>query len=209
VRWLPAYLASLQPGGGTRSRPIPWMPFAAIDWLRATLRREMSVFEWGSGSSTLFLAPRVGRIVSVEHDPSWHTEVAAWLREHAIENCEQLLVAPDPLPEGSPQEYRADAYTSADEASRGLSFERYVRAIDGAADGSFDLVIVDGRARPSCVAHGMSKVRPGGHLVLDDSDRPDYAEAVERLSGWRRRDFVGMAPGHGVLRQTSAWQRPS
>ena len=49
--------------------------------------------------------------------------------------------------------------------------------------------------RVEAVRVGRSKVRPGGYLLLDDSDRPAYAGAFELLAGWRRRRFAGVKDG--------------
>ena len=73
-------------------------------------------------------------------------------------------------------------------------------------DGHFDLVIVDGRARPSCVFHAMSKVRAGGYLMLDDTDRQRYEEAMSLLAGYKRTDLFGIAPSATRFWQTSVWQ---
>ena len=74
-------------------------------------------------------------------------------------------------------------------------------------DESFDLVIVDGYARPSCVLHAIPKIRRGGHLLLDDSDREYTRPAIPVLDGLPRRDFVGAAPFQRSLQQTSIWRR--
>ncbi len=55
-----------------------------------------------------------------------------------------------------------------------MSFEKYVRSIDRFIDKSLDLVIIDGRARLSCITHALKKIRPGGYLMLDDSERERY-----------------------------------
>ena len=53
----------------------PWITFPAMRWLTSYLRPSMSVFEWGSGGSTLFFAQRVARVVSVEYDTAWSAAV--------------------------------------------------------------------------------------------------------------------------------------
>ncbi len=41
----------------------------------------------------------------------------------------------------------------------------------GIGDSSVDLVVVDGLLRSSCVAAALPKLRPGGYLYLDNSDK--------------------------------------
>lgn len=64
---------------------------------------------------------------------------------------------------------------------------------------------IDGRARPSCLAHAWRKVKPGGHLLLDDSEREHYAAAARPLAGWPRRDLFGPGPYLRIFFRTTIW----
>jgi hypothetical protein len=68
-------------------QPIPWYTYPALEFLRQLDFRERSVFEYGSGNSTLFWSRIAGRVVSVEHEREWFE------RMHAIApaNCEMLF----------------------------------------------------------------------------------------------------------------------
>lgn len=170
---------------------IPWVTMPAVRWLRANARPDWSVFEWGSGASTLFLARAVGRLVSIEHDGAWYGRIAERVRLGGHSNVDLRLVEPEPEVEGVPDEYR-----SSSPFHDRLSFRAYVSAIDAFPDTSFDLVLVDGRARPGCMAHAAAKVRPGGALLLDNAERPAYAGAIHALeaAGWRRHSLAGPVP---------------
>jgi hypothetical protein len=52
-------------------RPLPWITYPAIDFLSERVTREMRVFEFGSGNSTLWWAQRVAHVTTVEHDDEW------------------------------------------------------------------------------------------------------------------------------------------
>ena len=56
-------------------RPIPWVTYPFIDFLSGRLNRELEVFEFGSGNSTLFFAERVKQLTSVEHNKDWYNEL--------------------------------------------------------------------------------------------------------------------------------------
>ena len=90
----------------------------------------------------------------------------------------------------------------------GKSFEGYVRSIEEYPDRYFDLVFVDGMARLSCIFHALSKIRPGGYLLLDNSDLPEYKEARSFLADYKRTDFFGIGPYlyEVPLWQTSVWE---
>ncbi|MBS0664172.1 MAG: FkbM family methyltransferase [Verrucomicrobia bacterium] len=72
------------------------------------------------------------------------------------------------------------------------------------------LVIVDGRDRVRCVAAAHGRLAPDGVLVLDDTDRPEYAPAGAQLAaaGFRRLDFWGFSPGLAERRCTTIFYRP-
>lgn len=197
--WQRSLLAGASPLGDKS----PWMAYGAINWLETYLKTEMQIFEWGSGGSTLFFASRVQSVVSVEHDPLWHATVAEQLLNHKIDNVSSVLCPPertDPLPE---------IYTSTDEKYSGLSFLRYAEAIDPYPDDSFDLVVVDGRARPGCMKHALTKVRPGAYLLLDNSDRESYEPGKQLVSTWLSREYYGPGPYHRAFWGTTTWRKPS
>jgi len=198
IRFAVPYLRSLLPGKSAIADVVPMMPFGAITWLRSYLRPGFSVFEYGSGGSTAFFAARVERLVSVEHDPEWHTRTAQRLGSLPQRECTYLLQLPD--------EGVNERFASTDERYSEMNFESYVRTIDAYPDQSFDLVVVDGRARNACVLQALPKVKPGGFLLLDDSYRAEYAVAMKALGGFARTDFRGLAPYNTDLGQTSIWE---
>jgi hypothetical protein len=58
-----------------QGRPVPWITYPSLFFLEPRVRADMSVFEFGSGSSTLWWASRVRRVVSCEHDQAWFEQV--------------------------------------------------------------------------------------------------------------------------------------
>jgi len=168
---------------------MPWMTFPAMRWLRSYLRPTMRVFEWGAGGSTVFFARRVAGVVSVEYDPDWCAAVGARLRAQQLGNVELRYLPPEP---GAADRL----YLSSGPQFAGLNFGRYARSVLEYPDGAFDVVLVDGRARLGCVVNALPKVRPGGVLVLDNSEREDAAEACALLAnrGWSARHFTGPGP---------------
>ncbi len=177
---------------------IPWMSFAAIDYLSDWLHKKMVVFEYGSGGSSLFIAERVHQLHSVDHDELWYNKVQAIIEQKQIKNITYKLFKPEPLVSSTPSECGNPAnFLSCMGEFNGLSFENYVRSIDQFSDHYFDLVIVDGRARPSCIKHAMTKVKQGGVLLLDNADRSYYLNPFPELleeDKWRQKIFIGHFP---------------
>ena len=46
--------------------PLPWVTYSFIDFIKERLKKQHTVFEFGSGNSTYFYAKYAGIVVSVE-----------------------------------------------------------------------------------------------------------------------------------------------
>ncbi|MEN9935459.1 MAG: hypothetical protein RLZZ387_2038 [Chloroflexota bacterium] len=183
----------------------PWITFDAIDCIAATLPAHPAVFEYGSGGSTLFWLKHGARLVSVEHDPVWYADVRS--RVDASAAFDYRLVLPVKS-NGQGDVGNPAHYASSDPAFTGYSFREYVCQIDSFPDASFDVVLVDGRARPACIAHGARKVKRGGLLVLDNADRAYYTEQNSAsLRHFVCHTFVGATPGLLWPSQTNCYVR--
>ncbi len=134
---------------------LPWFSYAAIDFLAGFTRPAMTVFEYGSGGSTIFFARRVARVLSVEDNPEWHERVSDRLRQKGLTNARLELCEfnfKDPV---------------------GFEHSAYLHALP---DDPFDIIVVDGseewtQVRPLCFERAESRVKPGGIIVVDDSWR--------------------------------------
>ncbi len=157
-------------------RPVlPWIPFSAIRHLDRILRPDARVLEIGSGFSTLWLARRCGRLVSIEADAQWYDRVRDLL---AAGSCAHVDLR---------YPWRAEEM---------CDFSDF-------PDRSLDLVFVDGGPREACLAAGMAKLRDGGTVYVDNTDDADIAgrcrEALEDLAcsrGGRLSYFRDFSPGN-------------
>lgn len=186
---------------------IPWMPYVAVRYLNDFVPPNPSVVEFGVGGSTLWWLDRGARLTSIEHDATWAHSVRDQVTPGLLEHWTLILEPPnDASTYGSTN---AHPYSSTDEQYRGYSFERYVRSIEQFADTSLDVVVVDGRARPACIRAASPKVRIGGFLVVDQSEREQYWGAIRELAGgsYSLRQFPGPTPGLGHFTQTAIMQR--
>lgn len=167
------------------SLDLPWWTFDAIDEVDGFLKSRPAarVFEYGSGASTVWLGRRAAEVFSTEHDTNWFPVVAG--KVAAMPNVTLTLVPPDAARDPDP------AYGSEKSGWRDRSFKAYVHAID-ALPGNFDVIVVDGRCRPACLLHAMSRLAPGGMVVFDNSKRPHYRVAIAK-SGMKARNYEGLA----------------
>ena len=63
-------------------KPIPWYTYSFIHFLEPRLPKNLRVFEYGSGNSTLWFAERVREVIAVEHDKDWAIKVGNILPEN-------------------------------------------------------------------------------------------------------------------------------
>jgi hypothetical protein len=68
-------------------QPIPWMNYAAIDFIGQKINANMRVFEWGAGFSSLWFASKVMEVVSVEDNIEWYQELTPQLPENVKIMC--------------------------------------------------------------------------------------------------------------------------
>lgn len=158
---------------------LPWLPFQIIDRLDEVLTPASRVFEYGGGGSTLWMAQRAGEVVTAEHDPEWADLLSE--RTAGLPNVTLLIRS------------AADEYAD------------YVPAIDDFPDEYFDVVVVDGRERVRCFERALPKVRPGGMLILDDTERPRYAPAFTLARAHRHVTIRGIAPCKSQAAHTTVW----
>lgn len=55
-----------------KKAPIPWWSYSFNDFFLPKLNKNLRIFEYGSGNSTLFLENKVKEIISIEHDKKWY-----------------------------------------------------------------------------------------------------------------------------------------
>lgn len=125
------------------SRPEePWWPIPAIREIEAFMAsRACRVIEFGSGSSTAWLARRATHVYAIEDDELWFQKVKKQLSQKGLRNIDLV--------------HREDA-------------EYY--DLSWIKDPSFDLAIVDGSWRWKCIESVLPCMKKGGILYLDNSD---------------------------------------
>ncbi len=161
------------------NQPIPWVTYSFIDFIKDRLDKELSIFEYGSGNSTLFYAKRVKRVVSVEHDKAWYKKI---VKEKAA-NAEMIFT---------------NLSTNGEYSQKAALLGE-----------KFDVIIVDGRDRVNCCKHSIAALSEHGVLVLDDSERKNYQAARVFLTakGFKELSFSGISPGLFYNKATSVFYK--
>lgn len=176
---------------------LPWWSFDAIASIEAELTRRgdrMSVFEYGSGASTLWLSKRCRAVHSVEHDPDWARQVREMCAGRANVTISTVT---------APKATEATRCRSGRSGWTDRSFDRYVDSIRSCPE-KFDMIIVDGRARADCLAAARGMLKDGGMILFDDSHRSRYRAAIETFD-MPRRTFHGLVPGLPMPGETTVF----
>ena len=184
---------------------FPWITFKAEKFLKTILHKDMIVFEYGSGSSTLYFSRRVKQVFSIEHDLQWFEHLRQVISQKPITNVECRLFEPKIYEPNEKSEY-----LSRHVSYKNKQFESYVKSIDAFPDEYFDLIVVDGRARTYCIAHAKNKIKQGGYLVIDNSDRDYYFDGNDYLwnqSEWKAIHFQGLIPYSFEFSKTSVFEK--
>lgn len=178
---------------------LPWWVYTAAERVERFLAERAGrarVFEYGSGASSLWLARRSAEVHSVEHHPGFAELMASRVAGLAHVTLRHVPAVESPAP----------ATPSDRHGHGGLDFTDYVAAID-AVPGSFDLVVIDGRARQACLARAAERIAEDGMIVFDNSNRGRYRAALER-SGLVAEPIRGAAPCLPYPTETTLLTRP-
>lgn len=161
------------------NNPVPWVTYSFISFVNSRLNKQLEMFEYGSGNSTLYFAEKVKSILAVENDNNWYNEI----KNQCPINAEVHYV-----------EYKY-----------GEDYGSYITKTDK----KYDVVIVDGRDRVNCVKNTINNLTEKGVIVLDDSEREYYSEALlfMKEKGFKSIDFWGIAPGQLNYKSTTVFYR--
>ncbi|MFH1968574.1 MAG: hypothetical protein ABIJ84_04255 [bacterium] len=110
------------------------------------------IWEWGTGSSTLWLARKANSVYTVDSSIKWKKKIKKWSSLYNLKNIHFLLFDLDnPL--------YCDAILSSEYQP--------------------DLIIIDGKKRVECFNRAISKLKPSGFIMVDDIERCCYKPILQ------------------------------
>lgn len=153
--------------GSFKNRNEPWLVEEAIKFLEEFFQENPNaiVLEFGSGASTLWIAKRTSNLYSVEHSKVFYDQILDKLRSEECVDANYIL---SPCPYYSICQEFPDEY--------------------------FDLIIVDGRNRKGCILSAIPKLKEGGILMLDNSERVYYHSTFDLMAGWEHSSAEQLGP---------------
>lgn len=178
------------PAGYVLKPPFrPLLNDEAIEFLESIVQPDWYVFEYGSGASTLWFRGRVAHARSIESNQDWYDAV----RDVDLERVIDVIFSPATCQEES---------------------EEYASRINAFENDTFDLVFIDGDARPWCIRYARAKVKPGGWMVVDDLQYSPVKGALHLLDDWEliakfKGKVLGAADGLPRTNTTGFYRKPA
>lgn len=159
---------------------LPWFTYSSIDFIKERINSEFSIFEFGSGNSTIWFSQKVRKVVSVEHDAKWFSI----MKDKILERMNVTYIFGN------------------------IDTNEYANSVLNYSN-EFDLIIIDGRQRIECCMNSLDALKENGVIVWDNSDRPEYDEGYKYLksNAFKRLDFWGMGPINAYSWCTSIFYR--
>lgn len=160
------------------NKPAPWLSPTSILFFKKYLKSEMVGAEFGSGSSTLFFAPRISKLYSVEHNKEWYDSICNKLKESGLNNVDYRFVL-----QNEKDDFKNASFHLEDSGDYEVrrDYVNYFRALNDIEDATLDFAIVDGRARTECCMEILPKIKKGGILILDNSERDRYNPVFNKM----------------------------
>lgn len=203
-----SWRASLRPGASPVESCLPWLTFRATTYLSAHTNPGYKVFEYGGGGSTLFFLSRGAYVTTTEHDQGWFELLGKKIGASRFwAGALVLPVLRNPPSACDPSD--PFSFGTSDEQLKDFEFTKYVQSIRAHPDAEFDIVCVDGRSRPACIALSRAKVKRGGLLILDNAERDTYARAAKLCTDGFEvvLDAPGSVPSCRWPSQTIIWKK--
>ena len=175
----------------------PWMSSTEIQTVLRYLKSYQAMLEYGSGGSTLLFPEYVDKYFSIEHDEKWYKKV----KEQCKSNS-NVVIKHVPRDHITPDENRIKATTwqELDTSSRAKDFKTYIE-YPKVFERKFDVVLVDGRARPECAKFIKDYLVDDGYLFMHDY-WPDCRKAYRVVEEhYRVIDKVLTGQGLAVFRK--------
>lgn len=171
----------------------PWMTRDSINWLYNYILNEsnksIKLLEYGCGSSTAYFLSLGIEVTSIEHHEMWFTDVNTKLDKNNIK-MHWIPYLIKSKKEGN------------DEGTDGEYYDDYVNHINKLS--TFDIIIIDGRCRSSCIKNSIHHLNDGGLFIVDNAERKQYKKAIDTYipDSWKKHIFPT------IVDTTIIWIKP-
>jgi len=164
--WLKSLLLRHRP----LSYPLPWITFPAIEKIHELidLSSRTKILEFGAGNSTFYWSSFGCDVNTIEADPNWYSLMTKKIKSENIENIKILLAKDE---------------------------KEWIAKISEFGVLKYDMIVVDGGPRPNCVEAAINYLKPGGVLVIDNTDWHWWNKPIQLVpSDWSQIPLKGYVP---------------
>ena len=160
------------------------MSIPSVDYLISLSKENnyLTLFEFGSGSSTLFFESNFQNVTSIENSKIWANKLLS-----KVSDKTNLVFV----------EY----------SNKVQNDEKYSKSIN--QFGTFDVIIIDGRDRVKCIKNSINHISSQGLIVLDNSLRRRYKEGIKFLiqEGYKETHVYGWSTYFPLPTRTTFFQK--
>jgi len=159
---------------------IPWYNYTVVEFLKTKLNKNLVIFEYGCGFSSLFYAKRIKSLACVDVN----TDCISWV----LDSCKKLNF----------KNIEIHLTSKEDFANMILNISNI-----------FDVIIIDSVERNKCISTCLSRLSNNGVIILDNSERKNYAKSFILLkeNGFKYITFTGIKPLSVKLSSTTIFYR--
>jgi hypothetical protein len=163
---------------------VAWWTYPAMEYLEKSFKnkRNLTIFEYGPGASTIWLSKYAQELYFVEYDEEFFNFMKTKCEGSSVIKGELIAPVHDIEPK----------VRSGKKGYEDVNFEDYVDSI-GNLGKKFDVIVIDGRARCACLKVAIEYLNTGGMIIFDNSNRKRYSECLESYKT-NSRVFRGWAP---------------
>eukprot|EP00002_Diphylleia_rotans_P034187 TRINITY_DN7327_c0_g3_i1.p1 TRINITY_DN7327_c0_g3~~TRINITY_DN7327_c0_g3_i1.p1 ORF type:complete len:248 (-),score=42.99 TRINITY_DN7327_c0_g3_i1:139-882(-) len=158
--------AATNPGNGEQ---LPWMDPREIRVIKEHMAPDKTMLEWGSGRSTFYFSKFVKEYYSIESDMDWCRVVEGRIRAANLTDKIHIKCASKSTKNKH----------SSKKPSRYSEYKDYINAVDWWNVKKFDLVLVDGRARPQCALKIVPFLHKDSVVFIHDWSRSHYHAVLD------------------------------
>ena len=211
------------------NQEIPWYSYDSIKFLENFLQKNHHVFEYGCGASTLFFSKRVKYLTGIETDITWLKIIEQKIIEKKFlidNNISKILSNKSYSSQSSSYNDNFKNYSSIqnkyfykkflnDDHQIELYYNKNAMIDDNYPNfcnnflEKFDVIIIDSKKRFPCSVNAINSLKPGGIIILDDSQRDNYRKIFNFFleNNFKKIDFIGIASGQLSLKNTTIFYK--
>jgi len=159
----------------------PLMKEVEINLINKYLNEKVNMLEYGSGSSTVYYAQRVGKLTSIEYQRKWYNKV-----QESVSELPHVNVVLIPCPQQKPAEY--------------TTYKEYINWPKTQTD-MWDVGLIDGRARQWCAQSILNNITKESVVFVHDWGPLDFPKRSRYNSILQHYDVIEEAHTLVALRK--------